>query len=143
MTTVIQRYARTRGERLFRTGEGEFLMLHESARGHFPVYLHARGSSPDVVSLRANWSAGLARTELSRLHAYVHRFNECNPWLTARVRHCHDSFALEIVGHIGFCSTDDDFGTFARFVDMSLSAAAKLFERVYSEITVRCLQTAG
>ena len=140
---MVKRYARTRGERLFRTGEGEFLMLHEAARGHFPVYMHARGSSPDVVSFRAHWSAGLARTELSRLHAHVDRFNGCTPWLTASVRHSHDSFALEIVGHIRFCSTDDDFATFARFVDMSLSAATKLFETVYSEITVRCLQTAG
>ena len=142
--SVVERYAKTRGERLFRADGGEFLMLHESARGHFPVYMHAHGSSPDVVSLRAHWSAGLARAELSRLREYVSRFNDRNPWLTASVGNSHDSYAIRIVGHIRFCAKDQaDFGAFARFVDMSLSSAAKLFERVYSEITVRCLQATG
>ncbi|MGE5696133.1 MAG: hypothetical protein ACM4D3_13140 [Candidatus Sericytochromatia bacterium] len=144
MTTVIERYAKTRGIRLIRAGEGEFLMLQDSARGHFPVYMHARGSSRDGISLRAHWSAGLGRAELSLLHECVKRFNDHNPWLTASVREGPGSFALRIVGHIRFRATDEaDFGVFARFLDMSLSTAARLFERVYSDMTVRYLQTTG
>src|SRR5262249_54986874 len=48
---MIKRYARTRGERLFRAYEGQYLILQDSARGHFPVYMRPHGSSPDVVEL--------------------------------------------------------------------------------------------
>jgi hypothetical protein len=58
---MIERYAKMRRERLFHsTGEAangeEYVILQDSARGHFPVYLSARGSSPDVVQLRAHFS---------------------------------------------------------------------------------------
>jgi hypothetical protein len=44
---MIERYAKTRRERLFRASGEESVILQDSARGHFPVYLGARRSSTD------------------------------------------------------------------------------------------------
>jgi hypothetical protein len=133
--SLIERYAKTRSERLFR-GDGESLILHDSALGHFPVYMSARGSSPDLVTLRARWSARCAHTERIRLHECVNRFNVRNALLTASVHDSHDFSALAVVGNSRFWVRDeDDFRPFARFVDMSLASATKLFEDVYAEIT--------
>jgi Putative bacterial sensory transduction regulator len=132
---MINRYARTRGERLFRADDGGYLMLQDSARGHFPVYLRPHDSSPDVVELCARWSARLAHAERSRLLEWVNRFNDRNPWLTASVRDTNDASAPTVVGNSRFCITNEvDFGAFARFVDLSLASATKLFEGVYAEI---------
>jgi Putative bacterial sensory transduction regulator len=132
---MIKRYARTRGERLFRAYEGQYLILQDSARGHFPVYLRPHGSSPDAVELCARWSARLAHAERIRLLELVNRFNDRNQWLTASVRDTNDASALTVVGRSRFCITDEvDFGAFARFVDLSLASAAKLFEAVYAEM---------
>lgn len=60
---MIERYARTRGERLFHADEGGYLILQDSARGHFPVHMHAHDSSPDVVVLRPRWSTRFAHPE--------------------------------------------------------------------------------
>ena len=141
---MIERYAKMRRERLFRAnvqeanvqganGE-EYVILQDSARGHFPVHLSARGSSPDVVQLRAHFSARRAHTMRFRLHDCVNRFNDRNKLLTATVRESHDSSALGVVGNSRFWVRDeDDFGPFVRFVDMSLALAVKLVERVYEE----------
>ena|SRR6185312_1323017 len=130
---MIERYAKTRGERLFHASGGESLMLHDSARGHFPVYLSVRGSSPDVVTLRAHWSR-CARTERIRLHEYVNHFNEHDALLTASVCESHGTSALEIVAKSRFwVRDDDDFRPFVRFVDRSLAAAARLFEAIYTD----------
>lgn len=132
---MIERYAKTRRERLFRADGGECLILQDSARGHFPVYMGTRGSSPDVVTLRAHWSARCAHTERIRLDECVNRFNDRNKLLTASIRESHGSSALEVVGNSRFWVRDeDDFRPFVRFVDMSLTSAAKLFEGVYAEM---------
>ncbi|HUL98424.1 MAG TPA: YbjN domain-containing protein [Mycobacterium sp.] len=131
---MIERYARTRGERLFRADGGEYLILQDSARGHFPVYMRATGSSPDVVKLRARWSAGLARADRSRLLEWVNHFNDRDAWLMASVRDAHDPAALRVVVNSRFYVADEaDFGAFARFVDLSLASAAEVFEGVYAE----------
>jgi hypothetical protein len=99
------------------------------------VYMGTRGSSPDVVTLRAHWSARCAHTERIRLDECVNRFNDRNKLLTASVRERHDSSALEVVGNSRFWVRDeDDFRPFVRFVDMSLASAVKLFEGVYAEM---------
>ena len=131
---MIERYAKTRGERLFRANGGDFLLLQDSARGHFPVYMHARSSSPDVVTLRAHWSARCAHTERMRLHESVNRFNARNASVTASVRDSHDSSALQVVVNSRFWVRDErDFGPFVRFADMSLASAARLFEQIYAD----------
>lgn|GEM_PF-2329020 len=135
--SLIERYARTRGQRLFRGDEGESVLLHDSARGHFPVYMSARGSSPDLVTLRARWSARCAHTERIRLQECVNRFTARNALLTANIHESHDFSALAVVGNSRFWVRDeDDFRPFTRFVDMSLALAAKLFEDVYAEMTL-------
>ena len=137
---MIERYAKVRRERLFHSnGEAangeEYVILQDSARGHFPVYLSARGSSPDVVQLRAHFSARRAHTKRFRLHDCVNRFNDRDKLLTATVRESHDSSALGVVGDSRFWVRDEgDFGPFVRFVDMSLASAVKLVERVYEEM---------
>ena len=137
---MIERYAKMRRERLFHSnGEAangeEYVILQDSARGHFPVYLSARGSSPDVVQLRAHFSARRAHTKRFRLHDCVNRFNDRDKLLTATVRESHDSSALGVVGDSRFWVRDEgDFGPFVRFVDMSLASAVKLVERVYEEM---------
>jgi hypothetical protein len=142
---MIQRYAKMRRERLFHANGAEangeeangeeYVILQDSARGHFPVYLSARGSSPDVVQLRAHFSARCAHTKRFRLHDCVDRFNDRNKLLTATVRESHDSSALGVVGKSRFWVRDEgDFGPFVRFVDMSLASAVKLVERVYEEM---------
>ncbi len=131
---MIERYAQTRGERLFRASGGERLMLQDSARGHFPVYLSARGSSPDVVTLRAHWSR-CERTERVRLQECVTRFNGRNKLLTASICESHATSALEVVGRSRFWVRDEsDFAPFARFADRSLASAVKLFEGLYAEM---------
>jgi hypothetical protein len=138
--SLIERYAKTRRERLFRGGDGESLLMHDSAHGHFPVYMSARGSSPDLVTLRARWSARCAHTERIRLQECVTRFNVRNALLTARVQESHDFSALAVVGKSRFWVRDeDDFRPFARFVDISLASAAKLFEDVYTEMKLPSL----
>jgi hypothetical protein len=57
---MIERYAKTRGERLFRADEGGYLILQDSARGHFPVHMRAHGS---VVELRPRWSPRVAHAD--------------------------------------------------------------------------------
>lgn len=137
---MIQRYAKMRRERLFHSnGEAangeEYVILQDSARGHFPVYLSARGSSPDVVQLRAHFSARRAHTKRFRLHDCVNRFNDRDKLLTATVRESHDSSALGVVGDSRFWVRDEgDFGPFVRFVDMSLALAVQLVESVYEEM---------
>jgi|HubBroStandDraft_3_1064219.scaffolds.fasta_scaffold173408_2 hypothetical protein len=137
---MIERYAKMRRERLFHsTGEAangeEYVILQDSARGHFPVYLSARGSSPDVVQLRAHFSARRAHTKRFRLHDCVNRFNDRDKLLTATVRESHDSSALGVVGGSRFWVRDEgDFGPFVRFVDMSLALAVQLVESVYEEM---------
>ena len=137
---MIQRYAKMRRERLFHSnGEAangeEYVILQDSARGHFPVYLSARGSSPDVVQLRAHFSARRAHTKRFRLHDCVNRFNDRDTLLTATVRESHDSSALGVVGDSRFWVRDEgDFGPFVRFVDMSLALAVQLVESVYEEM---------
>ena len=137
---MIERYAKVRRERLFHSnGEAangeEYVILQDSARGHFPVYLSARGSSPDVVQLRAHFSARRAHTKRFRLHDCVNRFNDRNKLLTATVRESHDSSALGVVGDSRFWVRDEgDFGPFVRFVDMSLALAVQLVENVYEEM---------
>ena len=137
---MIERYAKMRRERLFHsTGEAangeEYVILQDSARGHFPVHLSARGSSPDVVQLRAHFSARRAHTMRFRLHDCVNRFNDRNKLLTATVRESHDSSALGVVGGSRFWVRDEgDFGPFVRFVDMSLALAVQLVESVYEEM---------
>jgi hypothetical protein len=132
---MIERYAKMRRERLFRPNGDESVLLQDSARGHFPVYLSARGSSPDVVQLRAHTSAGCAHTERFRLHEFVNRFNDRNKLLTASVREWHESSPLGVVASARFwVRDDDDFRPFVRFVDMSLAAAVKLVESVYEEM---------
>jgi hypothetical protein len=137
---MIERYAKMRRERLFHsTGEAangeEYVILQDSARGHFPVYLSARGSSPDVVQLRAHFSARRAHTKRFRLHDCVNRFNDRDKLLTATVRESHDSSALGVVGDSRFWVRDEgDFGPFVRFVDMSLALAVQLVESVYEEM---------
>jgi hypothetical protein len=137
---LIERYAKLRRERLFHANLGEangeeYVILQDSARGHFPVYLSARGSSPDVVQLRAHFLARRAHTKRFRLHDCVNRFNDRNKLLTATVRESDDSSALGVVGNSRFWVRDeDDFGPFVRFVDMSLASAVKLVERVYEEM---------
>ena len=137
---MIQRYAKMRRERLFHSnGEAangeEYVILQDSARGHFPVYLSARGSSPDVVQLRAHFSARRAHTKRFRLHDCVNRFNDRDKLLTATVRESHDSSALGVVGDSRFWVRDEgDFGPFVRFVDMSLALAVQLVENVYEEM---------
>jgi hypothetical protein len=148
---MIERYAKMRRERLFHSnGEAangaEYVILQDSARGHFPVYLSARGSSPtderlreeqraDVVELRAHFSARRAHTKRFRLHDCVNRFNDRDKLLTATVRESHDSSALGVVGDSRFWVRDEgDFGPFVRFVDMSLALAVQLVERVYEEL---------
>ena len=148
---LIERYAKTRRERLFHSNGNEFVILQDSARGHFPVYMRARDSSPDVVSLRARWSAGFAHAERIRVHELVNRFNDRNKWLTASIRETHDRSALRVVGNFRFWVRDEvDFAAFVRFVDLSLAAATKLFEAVYAEATLsspaeleRCFQLSG
>ena len=137
---MIERYAKMRRERLFHSngevanGE-EYVILQDSARGHFPVYLSARGSSPDVVQLRAHFSARRAHTKRFRLHDCVNRFNDRDKLLTATVRESHDSSALGVVGDSRFWVRDEgDFGPFVRFVDMSLALAVQLVENVYEEM---------
>lgn len=131
---MIKRYAQTRSERLFRASGGESLMLQDSARGHFPVYLSSRGSSPDVVTLRAHWSR-CARTERIRLHERVNRFNDRNKLLTASICESHGTSALEVVGKSRFWVRDeDDFAPLSRFIDMSLASAVRLFEGLYAEV---------
>jgi len=137
---MIERYAKVRRERLFHSnGEAangeEYVILQDSARGHFPVYLSARGSSPDVVQLRAHFSARRAHTKRFRLHDCVNRFNDRDKLLTATVRESHDSSALGVVGDSRFWVRDEgDFGPFVRFVDMSLALAVQLVEGVYEEM---------
>ena len=137
---MIERYAKMRRERLFHSnGEAangaEYVILQDSARGHFPVYLSARGSSPDVVQLRAHFSARRAHTKRFRLHDCVNRFNDRDKLLTATVRESHDSSALGVVGDSRFWVRDEgDFGPFVRFVDMSLALAVQLVESVYEEM---------
>ena len=137
---MIERYAKVRRERLFHSnGEAangeEYVILQDSARGHFPVYLSARGSSPDVVQLRAHFSARRAHTKRFRLHDCVNRFNDRDKLLTATVRESHDSSALGVVGDSRFWVRDEgDFGPFVRFVDMSLALAVQLVENVYEEM---------
>jgi hypothetical protein len=137
---MIERNAKKRRERLFHsTGEAangeEYVILQDSARGHFPVYLSARGSSPDVVQLRAHFSARRAHTKRFRLHDCVNRFNDRDKLLTATVRESHDSSALGVVGDSRFWVRDEgDFGPFVRFVDMSLALAVQLVESVYEEM---------
>jgi hypothetical protein len=137
---MIERYAKMRRERLFHSnGEAangeEYVILQDSARGHFPVYLSARGSSPDVVQLRAHFSARRAHTKRFRLHDCVNRFNDRDKLLTATVRESHDSSALGVVGESRFWVRDEgDFGPFVRFVDMSLALAVQLVESVYEEM---------
>jgi hypothetical protein len=137
---MIERYAKMRRERLFHSnGEAangeEYVILQDSARGHFPVYLSARGSSPDVVQLRAHFSARRAHTKRFRLHDCVNRFNDRDKLLTATVRESHDSSALGVVGDSRFWVRDEgDFGPFVRFVDMSLALAVQLVENVYEEM---------
>jgi hypothetical protein len=137
---MIERYAKMRRERLFHSnGEAangaEYVILQDSARGHFPVYLSARGSSPDVVQLRAHFSARRAHTKRFRLHDCVNRFNDRDNLLTATVRESHDASALEVVGDSRFWVRDEgDFGPFVRFVDMSLALAVQLVESVYEEM---------
>jgi hypothetical protein len=137
---MIERYAKMRRERLFHSnGEAangeEYVILQDSARGHFPVYLSARGSSPDVVQLRAHFSARRAHTKRFRLHDCVNRFNDRDKLLTATVRESHDSSALGVVGDSRFWVRDEgDFGPFVRFVDMSLALAVQLVEIVYEEM---------
>jgi hypothetical protein len=137
---MIERYAKVRRERLFHSnGEAangeEYVILQDSARGHFPVYLSARGSSPDVVQLRAHFSARRAHTKRFRLHDCVNRFNDRDKLLTATVRESHDSSALGVVGDSRFWVRDEgDFGPFVRFVDMSLALAVQLVESVYEEM---------
>ena len=146
--SLIDRYAKTRSQRLFRR-EGESVLLHDSAHGHFPVYMSARGSSPDPVTLRARWSARCAHTERTRLEECVNRFNVRNALLTANVHESHDLSALAVVGNSRFWVRDgDDFRPFARFVDMSLALATTLFEDVYAEMTLpaepeKCFQLSG
>ena len=137
---MIERYAKMRRERLFQAdgkkanGE-EYVILQDSARGHFPVYLSARGSSPDVVQLRAHFLARRAHTKRFRLHDCVNRFNDRDKLLTATVRESHDSSALGVVGDSRFWVRDEgDFGPFVRFVDMSLALAVQLVESVYEEL---------
>lgn len=145
---MIERYAKKRSERLFRANDGEYVQLQDSARGHFPVYMHACGSSPDVVTLRAHWSARCAHTKRIHLRECVNRFNDRNPWLTVSVREAHDSSALTVVVNSSILLADEvDFGVFVRFVDLSLASAAKLFEQVYPGTQLpspaelrRCLQ---
>ena len=137
---MIERYAKMRRERLFHSnGEAangeEYVILQDSARGHFPVYLSARGSSPDVVQLRAHFSARRAHTKRFRLHDCVNRLNDRDKLLTATVRESHDSSALGVVGDSRFWVRDEgDFGPFVRFVDMSLALAVQLVESVYEEM---------
>jgi hypothetical protein len=137
---MIERFAKMRRERLFHSnGEAangaEYVILQDSARGHFPVYLSARGSSPDVVQLRAHFWARRARTKRFRLHDCVNRFNVRDKLLTATVRESHDSSALGVVGDSRFWVRDEgDFGPFVRFVDMSLALAVQLVESVYEEL---------
>ena len=137
---MIERYAKMRRERLFHSnGEAangeEYVILQDSARGHFPVYLSARGSSPDVVQLRAHFSARRVHTKRFRLHDCVNRFNDRDKLLTATVRESHDSSALGVVGDSRFWVRDEgDFGPFVRFVDMSLALAVQLVENVYEEM---------
>lgn len=121
---MIERYARARDERLFRADD-EYVMLHDTAGGHFPVYLRPG----DGIAVHARWSAGLARADLNRLHSLVKHTNNHHPWLTATVS--DDPLELRIAGRIRCCTTDDmEFGLFTRFVDMFRSSAAELFERV-------------
>jgi hypothetical protein len=149
--SLIERYARTRSQRLFQSDERESVLLHDSARGHFPVYMSARGSSPDLVTLRARWSARCAHTERIRLQECVNRFTARNALLTANIHESPDFSAAAVVGNSRFWVRDeDDFRPFTRFVDMSLALAAKLFEDVYAEMTLvspaeleRCLQLSG
>jgi len=137
---MIERYAKMRRERLFHSTDDaangeEYVILQDSARGHFPVYLSARGSSPDVVQLRAHFSARRAHTKRFRLHDCVNRFNDRDKLLTATVRESHDSSALGVVGGSRFWVRDEgDFGPFVRFVDMSLALAVQLVESVYEEM---------
>lgn len=148
---MIQRYATMRGGRLFHAnGEEangkEAVILQDSARGHFPVYLSARGSSPtherlreeqraDVIQLRAHWLARCVHSKRFRLHDCVNRFNDRNALLTATVGESHDSSALRVVGNGRFrVAGDDDFGPFVRFVDVSLASIVELFESVYEEM---------
>ncbi len=137
---MIARFAKMRRERLFHSNReaangAEFVILQDSARGHFPVYLSARGSSPDVVQLRAHFSARRAHTKRFRLHDCVNRFNDRDKLLTATVRESHDSSALGVVGDSRFWVRDEgDFGPFVRFVDMSLALAVQLVESVYEEM---------
>ena len=137
---MIERFAKMRRERLFHSnGEAangaEYVILQDSARGHFPVYLSARGSSPDVVQLRAHFLARHAHTKRFRLHDCVNRFNDRDKLLTATVRESHDSSALGVVGDSRFWVRDEgDFGPFVRFVDMSLALAVQLVEIVYEEM---------
>jgi hypothetical protein len=144
---MIERYAKTRRERLFRASGEEFVILQDSARGHFPAYLGARGSSTDerlreerladLVELRAHWSARCVQSNRVRLHECVNRFNDRNKLLTASVRESHLSPALTVVGKSRFwIRDDDDFRPFVRFIDMSLASAVKLFEFVYEEMNV-------
>jgi hypothetical protein len=148
--SLIERYAKTRSQRLFRGDEGESVLLHDSAHGHFPVHMSARGSSPDLVTLRARWSARCAHAERIRLQECVNRFNVRSALLTAHVHESHDFSALAVVGNSRFWVRDEgDFRPFARFVDMSLASAVKLFEDVYAEMTLapaepeRCFQLSG
>ena len=137
---MIQRYATMRGGRLFQPNSEESngkeaVILQDSARGHFPVYLSARGSSPDVIHLRAHWSARCAHSKRFRLHGCVNRFNDRNALLTATVRESHDSSALRVVGNGRFwVAGDDDFGPFVRFIDVSLASIVELFESVYEDM---------
>ena len=132
---LIERYAKTRRERLFRPNGADNVLLQDSARGHFPVYLSPHGSSPDLVGLRAVWSARCLHTKRHRLHDCVNHFNDRNKLLTASVHETHDSRALEVVGKSQFWVRDEeDFRPFVRFVDMSLASAVNLFERVYDEM---------
>lgn len=131
---MIERYAKMRGDRLFRACGGESLMLHDSARGHFPVYLSARGSSPDVVTIRAHWSR-CARTERVRLNEYVNRFNARNALLTATICESHGTSGLEVIAKSRFWVRDeDDFRPFVRFADRALASAGQLFEAIYAEL---------
>jgi hypothetical protein len=136
---MIERYAKMRRERLFHPNRDESVLLQDSARGHFPVYLSARGASPDVVQLRAHTSAGCAHTKRFRLHEFVNRFNDRNKLLTASVRESHESSPLGVVASGRFWVRDDgDFRPFVRFVDMSLASAVELVESVYEEVRAPC-----
>lgn len=131
---MIDRYLAMRGHRIYRADDGERLIEMTSTAGTFRVYLDVSRAASNVLTIRARSSAQYSAAERTRLLETVNRWNDRHHWLPASVRDGRSS-RLRVVGNGRFSITDEtDFGAFARYADLAIAFAAKLFERVDAEM---------